>query len=100
MKYALLLCILIAFVNSKLPKLGIKSFLESIKSVVDEDQDGPFCSVAKSKDACIAISLTKKDEQCCWETYRAHGEPKSSCRSSPKPSKDFQDLVNNKQYIP
>ena len=100
MKYALLLCVLIAFANSKLPKLGIKSFLESIKSVVDEDQDGSFCEKAESKDACTAISLTNKGEQCCWETNRASDEPKSSCDTFPKPSKDVQDLVNNKQFSP
>ena len=100
MKYALLLCVLIAFANSKLPKLGIKSFLESIKSVVDEDQDGSFCDKAESKDACTAISLTNKGEQCCWETNRARDEPESSCDTFPKPSKDVQDLVNNKQFSP
>lgn len=100
MKYALLLCVLIAFVNSKLPKLGIKSFLESIKSDYDEDQNGPSCRGVESKDACTAISLTNKGEQCCWETNRAGDEPKSSCDTFPKPSKDLQDLVNNKQFSP
>ena len=100
MKYALLLCVLIAFSNSKLPKLGIKSFLESIKSDYDEDQNGPSCRGVESKDACTAISLTNKGEQCCWETNRASDEPKSSCDTFPKPSKDLQDLVNNKQFSP
>ena len=48
MKYALLLCVLIAFANSKLPKLGIKSFLESIK--LEEDEVG--CIYSESKDTC------------------------------------------------
>ena len=100
MKYALLLCVLIAFVNSKLPKLGIKSFLESIKSDYDEDQTGPFCWQATSKDACTAISLTKKGDQCCWATDRSKSEPESECAYFPKPIKDYKDLINNKQYNP
>ncbi len=97
MKYALLLCVLIAFVNSKLPKLGIKSFLESIKSDYDEDQNGPSCRGVESKDACTAISLTDEVDQCCWVTDRSESEPKSVCGNLPKPIKDYKDLLNNKQ---
>ena len=96
MKYALLLCVLIAFSNSKLPKLGIKSFLESIKS--EEDEVG--CIDSKSKDTCSTISLTYKGQQCCWFTDRSKSEPKSSCDNFPKPSKEFQDIVNSKQFNP
>ena len=96
MKYALLLCFLIAFTYSKLPKLGIKSFLESIKSEEGEVE----CTDSESKDTCSTISLPDKGEQCCWFTDRSESEPKTACDNFPKPSKEFLDIVNNKQFTP
>ena len=96
MKYALLLCFLIAFTNSKLPKFGIKSFLESIKSEEGEVE----CTDSESKDTCSTISLPDKGEQCCWFTDRSESEPKTACDNFPKPSKEFLDIVNNKQFTP
>lgn len=103
--YVLLLCFLIAFANSKLPKFRFKSFLESIKSDYDDDDDhddddlDDICeSGRESSSACQSIPLKYKNLQCCYITEMDGNEYDRDCEPLPNPSKDIQNIVENKQF--
>ena len=98
MKYALLLCFLIAFVNSKFPTESFNSLLEKENSS-DEDKLKCFAG-SVSKDICVDIKLDNQNNQCCYLDTAFQNETQKECYPFPKNIGDYTKVINFKQFKP
>ena len=98
MKYILLLCFLIVFVNSKLPTESFNSLLEKENS---SDEDNLKCFAGSvSKDICVDIKLDGQNNQCCYLDASFQNETQKACYPFPKNIGDYTNVINTKQFKP
>lgn len=98
MKYTLLLCFLIAFINSKLPTESFNSLLEKENS---SDEDNLKCLAGSaSKDICVDINLDNQNNQCCYLDASFQNETQKACYPFPKNIGDYTNVINTKQFKP
>ena len=96
MKFALLLCFLIAFVNSKFPTQSFNSLLEN-----SSDEDNLKCIAAsESKDICVDVKLDNQNNQCCYLDAAFLNQTQKVCYPLPKNIGDFTKIINFKQFKP
>ena len=94
MKYFLLLCFLLALVDSKVPNQPFISFL---KNSLSADEEDPCEQASESKDVCLAKTLDNQNTQCC---YIKMDNEENSCQPSPKPLSQISNIIKTKQFKP
>ena len=94
MKYFLLLCFLLALVDSKVPNQPFISFL---KNSLSADEEDPCEQASESKDVCLAKTLDNQNTQCC---YIKMDNEENSCQPTPKPLSQISNIIKTKQFKP
>lgn len=109
MKYTILFCFLLSFVNlklTKIPKLNFKSLLTKSSEMYSfeeyEDEDEKKCHNAGTEDVGRCHRAKPSDTQnyqCCIAIYTdPNGNKTADCELSPRPAEYIEDIIKTKQF--
>ena len=110
MKYSIIFCFLLSFVNlklTKIPKLNFKSLLTKSSKIYsfeenEEEKDEKRCHNAGTEniDRCHNVKPSDtQNYQCCIAIYNdPNGNKTEDCELSPRPAEYIEDIINTKQF--